>query len=67
MGSAVSSVSEGQDAQLAVMRAEKGLRHDGLAWCWASTLRKHCLDRPRKPLWLQLVWGAGGTLTTSPA
>ena len=68
-------VSAGQDAQLAVARAEKGLGHrpagdtDGGAQCWASTRRTHCPDHLREPVWLQLVGvGAGaGTLTRSPA
>lgn len=60
-------VSSGQDAQLAVARAEKGLGHrpagdtDGGAQCWASTPRTHRPDHPREAVWLQLGGGAGDT------
>lgn len=66
-------VSAGQDAQLAAARAEKDLGHrpagdtDGGAQCQASTLRTHCPDRPKGPVWLQLAGAGAGTLTRSPA
>lgn len=73
--SAEERVSAGQDARLAVARAEKGLGHrpagdaDGGAQCWASTPRTHRpdRDRPREPVWLQRVGAGAGTLTRSPA